>query len=302
MKHLPKMQHLNTFRQVVRSRSIRAAAREMGLSQPALSRTLRELEQTLGVQLFLRGQEGITLTEAGEAFLRRTEWILEELQRAADEVEQISHYSQGKLAVGFSSLLALTIFPALIDNFKARWPHARLNLKEGQLATLLPLLRQGELDLAIGTINPRKVPDDVVIEPLFVAPFCIIARRGHPLEQATSLNDLRRAKWLLPETNVGYYQQLQDELNEFYGQIHEQPVWTESIVCGLNMVLQSDYLTVVARAMSMPLNLQDKISVLPITTLPSAQYCVAWSQKSALTETARQFLLSLRQACQEYKW
>ncbi|MCT4705892.1 LysR substrate-binding domain-containing protein [Enterobacteriaceae bacterium H11S18] len=302
MKHLPKMQHLNTFRQVVRSRSIRAAAREMGLSQPALSRTLRELEQTLGVQLFLRGQEGITLTEAGEAFLRRTEWILEELQRAADEVEQISHYSQGKLAVGFSSLLALTIFPALIDNFKARWPHARLNLKEGQLATLLPLLRQGELDLAIGTINPRKVPDDVVIEPLFVAPFCIIARRGHPLEQATSLNDLRRAKWLLPETNVGYYQQLQDELNEFYGQIHEQPVWTESIVCGLNMVLQSDYLTVVARAMSMPLNLQDKISVLPITTLPSAQYCVAWSQKSALTETARQFLLSLRQACQGYNW
>jgi len=302
MKHLPKMQHLNTFRQVVRSRSIRAAAREMGLSQPALSRTLRELEQTLGVQLFLRGQEGITLTEAGEAFLRRTEWILEELQRAADEVEQISHYSQGKLAVGFSSLLALTIFPALIDNFKARWPHARLNLKEGQLATLLPLLRQGELDLAIGTINPRKVPDDVVIEPLFVAPFCIIARRGHSLEQATSLNDLRRAKWLLPETNVGYYQQLQDELNEFYGQIHEQPVWTESIVCGLNMVLQSDYLTVVARAMSMPLNLQDKISVLPITTLPSAQYCVAWSQKSALTETARQFLLSLRQACQGYNW
>ena len=106
----------------------------------------------------------------------------------------------------------------------------------------------------------------------------------------------------MPETNVGYYQQLQDELNEFYGQIHEQPVWTESIVCGLNMVLQSDYLTVVARAMSMPLNLQDKISVLPITTLPSAQYCVAWSQKSALTETARQFLLSLRQACQEYNW
>ncbi|MEL4014581.1 LysR substrate-binding domain-containing protein [Dryocola clanedunensis] len=302
MKHLPKMQHLHTFRQVVRSRSIRAAAREMGLSQPALSRTLRELEQTLGVQLFLRGQEGVTLTEAGAAFLRRTEWILEELQRAADEVEQISHFSQGKLAVGFSSLLALTVFPKLIDDFKTRRPHARLNLKEGQLATLLPLLRQGELDLAIGTINPRKVPDDVVIEPLFVAPFCIIARRGHPLEQASSVNDLRRAKWLLPETNVGYYQQLQDELNEFYGQIHEEPVWTESIVCGLNMVLESDYLTVVARAMSMPLHLQDRISVLPISTLPSAQYCVAWSQKSALTETARQFLLALRQACQGYKW
>lgn len=82
MKYLPKMQQLHVFRQVVRSRSIRGAARVMGQSQPAVSRTLRELEQTLSAQLFLRGNEGITLTEAGEAFSRRAEWILEELQRA----------------------------------------------------------------------------------------------------------------------------------------------------------------------------------------------------------------------------
>lgn len=302
MKHLPKIQHLLAFRQVVHSRSIRAAARDMGLSQPALSRALRELETTLGAQLFLRGQEGITLTEAGHAFLLRAELIIEELQRAASEVEQINHFSHGKLAVGFSSLIASTIFPTVIDTFKSQWPHAKLYLKEGQIASLLPLLRQGELDLIIGTVNPRKVPDDVVIDPLFVASFCIIARRGHPLENATSISELHRAKWLLPETKVGYYQQLSDELNDFYRKIYHEPIWTESVICALNMVLKSDYLTIVARAMSMPLYLEEKISVLPVDTLPSAQYCVAWSQKSALTETARQFVLSLREASLKYQW
>lgn len=246
MKYLPKMQQLHVFRQVVRSRSIRGAARVMGQSQPAVSRTLRELEQVLSAQLFLRGNEGITLTEAGEAFSRRAEWILEELQRAAEEVEQINHFSQGKLTIGFSSLIALSVFPAVADSFKSRLPQASLHIKEGQLATLLPLLQQGELDLAIGTINPAKVPEDVIVEPLFSAPFCVISRRDHPLAEATSLSELRRAKWLLPEANIGYYQQLQDELNEFYGQMHEAPIRTDSVICGLNMVLHSDYLTIVA--------------------------------------------------------
>ena len=302
MEKWPKIQHLHVFRQVVRSRSIRAAARDMGLSQPAVSRTIRELEQTLSAQLFLRGQEGITLTEAGGAFSRRVEWILEELHRAAGEVEQIAYFSQGKLALGFSSLIAFTVLPSLLEGAKARRPRMRFTLKEGQLSTLLPLLRNGELDLAIGTINPRNVPDDVVIEPLFTAPFCVLSRSGHPLQNVTTFSELRRAKWVFPDAHPGYYQQLQDELTEFYRGLYEEPVWTESVISGLNMVLASDYLTVVARAMSNPFNLGERLSVLPIDNLPSAQYCVAWSQKSALTEAAREFLLALRAACREYRW
>ena len=86
MKYLPKTAQLQAFRAVARRGSVRSAARELGVTQPGLSRTLRELEQTLGTQLFLRSSEGVTLTEAGLAFSRRTEWIMEELRRAAEEV------------------------------------------------------------------------------------------------------------------------------------------------------------------------------------------------------------------------
>jgi LysR family tdc operon transcriptional activator len=294
--------HLQALRQVARSGSIRSAARELGQSQPALSRTLRELEQTLGTQLLLRSKEGITLTEAGSAFSLRAEWVLEELRRAADEVEQINQVTHGRLTIGFSSLIALTVFPAVAEGFKQALPQMLLTLKEGQLSSLLPGVRSGEIDLAIGSVDPMRPPEGVMIEPLFTAPFCVVARKGHPLANESDLMALRRAKWLLPESPMGYYQQLQNELIHFYRQVAITPLRTDSVITGLNMVLESDYLTIVARAMSHPLQLGDKLVTLPVSSLPAAQYCAVWSQKSALTATAQQFLTRLRSACQRYAW
>ncbi len=101
---------------------------------------------------------------------------------------------------------------------------------------------------------------------------------------------------------MGYYQQLQNELIHFYRQVSITPLRTDSVIVGLQMVLESDYLTIVARAMSQPLQLGDKLVTLPVSTLPAAQYCAVWSQKSALTANARLFLNRLRSACQRYAW
>lgn len=263
---------------------------------------MRELEQTLGTQLLLRSKEGITLTEAGSAFSQRAEWVLEELRRAADEVEQINQVTHGRLTIGFSSLIALTVFPAVAEGFKQALPQMLLTLKEGQLSSLLPGVRSGEIDLAIGSVDPMRPPEGVMIEPLFTAPFCVVARKGHPLANESDLMALRRAKWLLPESPMGYYQQLQNELIHFYRQVAITPLRTDSVITGLNMVLESDYLTIVARAMSHPLQLGDKLVTLPVSSLPAAQYCAVWSQKSALTANAQQFLTRLRSACQRYAW
>lgn len=302
MKYLPKMAQLQAFRAVARRGSLRSAARELGVTQPGLSRAMRELEQTLGTQLFLRSSEGAALTEAGQAFSRRAEWIMEELRRATEEVEQISQFSHGRLTVGFSSLIALTVFPGLAETFKSTLPQVTLTVKEGQLNSLLPGVRQGEIDVAIGSIDPMHPPEGVMIEPLFTAPFCIIARKGHPLADERDLFALRSARWLLPESTEGYYHHLQNELAAFYRQISVAPLRTDSVITGLNMVLSSDYLTIVARAAASPWQMEDKLAVLPIDGLPSAQYCAVWSQKSAMTTNAQRFLTLLREACRRYSW
>ena len=143
MKYLPKTAQLQAFRAVARRGSVRSAARELGVTQPGLSRTLRELEQTLGTQLFLRSSEGVTLTEAGLAFSRRTEWIMEELRRAAEEVEQINYFTHGRLTVGLSSLISLTVFPQIAQTYKSALPQVTLTVREGQLNSLLPGIRSG---------------------------------------------------------------------------------------------------------------------------------------------------------------
>lgn len=302
MRYLPKLQQLKVFQQVIRSGSIRGAARAMNQSQPAVSRTLRELEQTLETQLIVRGNQGMALTETGRAFAQRMQFILEELERAADEIQQINQYSQGSVAIGFSSLLALTVFPALNEAFKTQFPQSKLLIKEGQLSTLLPALREGKLDFAVGTAGPGFPLEDLVREPLFSAPFGVIARQGHPLAGATTLEELQGARWVLPETDMGYYQQIQLSMNGFNAPAGETPVRTDSVVCGLNMVLQSDYLTIVAKAMRAPFGLQDRLCLLNIDTLPEAEYCVLYSQKSPLTFAARRFLDLLRSHCQSYHW
>lgn len=302
MDHLPKISQLQALRQVARSGSIRSAAKALGLSQPGVSRALRELEHTLGTQLLLRGKDGITLTQAGIAFNLRAEWMLEEMRRAANEVDEINFQGLGRLTVGFSSLIALTVFPEVMTAFKQALPQSLLTIREAQLFSLLPGVRSGEIDLAIGTVDPMDVPEDVVIEPLFTAPFCIVARQGHPLAGEPDVMALRQGKWLMPESQMGYYRQLQNELHHFYRQIAVTPLRTDSLVTGLNMVLTQDYLMVVARAMSQPFCLDQQLTTLPVSGLPSAQYCAIWSQKSAMTPGARQFLLLLREACQRYSW
>ncbi|MCC3702705.1 LysR substrate-binding domain-containing protein [Rouxiella badensis] len=302
MKYLPKLQQLKVFQQVIRSGSIRGAARAMNQSQPAVSRTLRELEQILDTQLIVRGTQGMTLTETGRAFSQRMQFILEELQRAADEIQQINQFSQGSVAVGFSSLLALTIFPALASEFTAQYPQAKLHIKESQLSTLLPSLREGRLDFAIGTLGVGLPIEDMVCEPLFSAPFCVVARRQHPLAQATSLSELREASWLLPETDMGYYQQLAALLEENGCHAVKSPIRTDSLISGLMMMLNGDYLSVVGNAMATPFFMEDKLCRLPVDSLPAAQYCLVYSQKTPLTLTARRFLDLLRLHCQRYPW
>jgi LysR family tdc operon transcriptional activator len=302
MRYLPKLQQLKVFQQVIRCGSIRGAARALAQSQPAVSRSIQELEQTLETQLITRGSKGMTLTETGHIFALRAQLVIEELQRATEEIRHLNHNSQGSVAIGCSSLLAVTVLPALVELFKTSAPQANLLIREAQLSTLLPALHTGKLDFAIGTVIPDMPLQNLICTPLFSAPFCIIARRGHPLAEATSLDQLHEAKWLLPETDMGYYQQLQSVLRDFYQQLAHRPVRSDSAICVLNMVLEADYLTIVARAMNTPFHLQHKLVTLPIDSLPLAQYCVLHSQKTPLTVTARRFLHLLSHHCHSYRW
>ncbi|MEX2954838.1 LysR family transcriptional regulator, partial [Serratia fonticola] len=95
MKELPKINQLKNLRAIINHGGVRLAAQALGQTQPAMTRSINELERVLGTRLFLRGESGVILTKTGTAFEARMNLILNELERAVDEVKQIEQVSHG---------------------------------------------------------------------------------------------------------------------------------------------------------------------------------------------------------------
>lgn len=303
MRYLPKLQQIKVFNEVIRSGSIRAAAREMNQSQPALTRTLKELEHHLGATLLVRSNEGVTLTEAGKSFAIRAHLILEELEKAAEEIEKINKNTYGRVAFGISSLFGITILDAVIGDFKKCHPKTQINIKEAQLSTLLPSLRDGRLDFALGTLTDEMPLGDFIIEPLFEAPFCIVGRKNHPLANCTSLDELARARWLIPETDMGYYHDIRRFIPFNHPDNASAPIFTDSTVCIMNLVMNSDYLTILAQARLNEPRFGDVLTALPIDfALPVGHYGLIYPRKRPLTQAGQAIIEQFKWHCKQHSW
>ncbi|EDU7996490.1 LysR family transcriptional regulator [Salmonella enterica subsp. diarizonae] len=304
MKYLPKLQQIKVFNEVIRSGSIRAAAKAMNQSQPALTRTLKELEHHIGATLLIRSNEGVTLTDAGKSFAIRSHFILEELDKAIEEIAEINNNTYCHVAFGISSLFGVTILSRVIKNFKQSNPGTLINIKEAQLSTLLPGLRDGRLDFALGSLTDDMPLGDFIITPLFDAPFCVVGRKNHPLINCSSVQELVKARWLLPETDMGYYQHIRQFIPVNSSERHSAPILTDSTVCIMNLVMNSDYLTILAQARLNEPRFGDVLSILPVgqSLLPVSHYGLIYPRKRPLTQAALSMIGQFKWYCQQHNW
>jgi LysR family transcriptional regulator, regulator of abg operon len=190
---------LNQFRNIIAINergSLRAAARYLGLAQPALSRSVQELEHELGVQLFERRARGMTLTAMGEVLVRRAGNVMTEVRRAREEIEQLDGGTSGTVAAAMSIAAHLAIVPKMLPPFRARYPNVDLRLIEGVYPTVEAGLKDASIDFFVGPSPERNLAPELVVEKLFNNKRTILCRKGHPLAAAKSLRDLAGADWL----------------------------------------------------------------------------------------------------------
>jgi LysR family transcriptional regulator, regulator of abg operon len=191
-----KLHHIRNVVSVVEKGSLRAAAKHLGIAQPAMSRSIRELEHELGVVLFERNKFGMTLTPVGEIFLRRAKGLQADLQRTLDEVAQFKGKDLGKITVAFSPAGLFTMFPKIIGPFRKRFPRVRVKLLESSFPALEHDLRDGVVDVYYGPVPEEYSDSALIIDRLFENPRIIVGRRGHPLRAATSIKALAGASWV----------------------------------------------------------------------------------------------------------
>ncbi|MDC9590816.1 LysR family transcriptional regulator [Xenorhabdus sp. XENO-10] len=240
-----KLNQLRAFVEINRHGSIRAASRFLSLSQPALTKSIRELEDALGAKLFIRSNQGIHLTECGKGFLQRANLILEELRIAREDIQQSIGLIGGVVNIGVAGSLARTIMPKIITQFHRDYPTVKLRVVEGQLLTMLPQLRQGELDFTVNTYYPGSLDAELSFEKLMEKEYKVIVRKGHPKTHATCLEELVDCDWTMPTPKGTYYR----SLFENFSSLNKPPVFSvtcETLMSCMSLVAESDFLTIVA--------------------------------------------------------
>lgn len=177
--------------------SIRGGARALKISQPALSRSLRQLEAELNTRLLERSGRGVMPTVSGRALVARARAIHSELRRAEEEQAQLSGTSAGAVAFGVVPQAAIHVLPPALAQFRRSHPYADVRVVDGLAHMLLPQLREGSLDFVIGSRPQGRLDGHFKFQPLFTNQIVIGARRGHPLRKARSLRELTDSPWVI---------------------------------------------------------------------------------------------------------
>ncbi|EAO3871493.1 LysR family transcriptional regulator [Salmonella enterica] len=180
-----RLRHLHTFVAVAQQGTLGRAAETLNLSQPALSKTLNELEQLTGTRLLERGRLGAQLTVPGEQFLTHAVKVLDALNTAGQALNRKEDASADVVRVGALPTAALGILPAAIGRFHQQQKSTSLQVATMNNTMLLAGLKSGEIDLGIGRMSDPELMGGLNYELLFLESLKLVVRPGHPLLQET---------------------------------------------------------------------------------------------------------------------
>jgi DNA-binding transcriptional LysR family regulator len=187
---VPELRHLRYFVAVAEELNFSRAAQRLHMAQPPLSVAIRQLEQELGAELFLRSTREVTLTEPGRALLDGARRTLAEADRAVASTKRAAAGELGRLRLAFSWSARYETLPALGRAFRARHPDVELLAQEMWNAQMPPALRSGTVDVALA-LCPESAPE-LAQEVIRAEPVVAVLAAGHPLasEAAIPLSSL----------------------------------------------------------------------------------------------------------------
>ncbi|MFA1673420.1 pca operon transcription factor PcaQ [Rhizobium mongolense] len=176
-----KFRHLQTFVEVARQKSVMKTAELLRVSQPAVTKTIRELEEVLGVAVFERDGRGIKITRYGEVFLKHAGAALTALRHGLDSVTQERVGDAPPIRIGALPTVSTRVMPQAMELFLKENTRSRIKIVTGENAVLLEQLRVGDLDLVVGRLAGAEKMAGFSFEHLYSEQVVFAVRAGHPL-------------------------------------------------------------------------------------------------------------------------
>jgi len=241
---------LRSFLSVAREGNVTAAAEKLGLSQPALTRNIRRLEEECGITLFDRHTRGVSLTVYGQTLLRYAQMIDTECRFATSELEAMRSGHRGHLRIGGGPFWGGTLLPKALTKVHQRFPDIRTTLDVGVNTVIHPKLFAGELDLVVSA-SPHDIsslPDHIGFRPLITIQSGIFAREAHPIfEQGPlDLNNLSQFPWVLYQADTDAIERLSIFLKSLGLGPPRIAIESSSLMAVVELVRSGDFLACLA--------------------------------------------------------
>jgi len=193
-----ELRQLYYFVRVAKKEHVTQAAEELHVAQSAVSRQIRQLEEELGVKLFVQKGRNVQLTPVGQLFLKRVEVILADIERTVIELHEFLDPDKGEIRLGFPHSLGFSLVPTVVAEFRKKHPNVKFRFKQGMYPTLIRDMIKGEIDLAFISPFPDEhefVSGEVVLTEELYA----ILPPTHPLamEESIELKQLEHDTFVL---------------------------------------------------------------------------------------------------------
>lgn len=291
-----ELRHLRYFIAAAEEENVSRAALKMHVSQPGLSRQIRDLEEELGFLLFKRDAKSVRLTEAGRVFLTGARAVIERAEDAVKAARTVATGARGELHAGYAPSLTARFLPATLRAFQAQSPGARVRLHDLSTEEMLAGLREGKLQIAFVVRTPALLRG-LRFEELARDPFCLAVSPKHFLAGRRAVNLTEIAREPLVAYSRKDYPDAHEHLTAMFATIKSKPriVEEHDSVSSLIAAVEAGNGAAIA-TQTLACTAGPRLKLIPLRPAPPPLIVGAAWAKSGLTPAAEGFLKCAREA------
>lgn len=250
-----RLRHLQILVSLAETQNISHSAERLHMTQPALSKWLKDLEADIGLSLFERHARGLRPTAHGQVLREFALHIGNQLDRARDEMAALRSGGSGRVVVGASGAAIGGVVPQAVAALLRAMPNANVEMREAPMDRLFQQLAQGEIDVAVGRAAPKYHDPEIDAEVLYEERLHFAVRPQNPLAARRSLNwsQLHSQRWVVWTRDIPARELLESSLAAAGQGIPASSVQSNSLLATIAMVAENDMVAAVSeRAIELP--------------------------------------------------
>ena len=237
-----KIKHMHLLVTVGEQNNIFRASQVLNMAQPAVTKTIRDLENALDLILFNRSSRGVTPTAYGAVLIKHAKLILAQVRHASEELVSLHEGVSGHINVGTLLAASPWLLPKSLATMKEERTNISVSVTEGTGTLLLPKLLVGEIDVVLGRLPEVQDEEEILSRPLYYEPVCLVVRSGHPLlaKKKLGLEDLVEQSWIMPSEGTVLRREIENAFHSAGLQVPHNTVESVSVLTNRTLLMETD--------------------------------------------------------------